>query len=398
LTAKRQLVPIGVALAVAVGASPAAATPKVVSLPWPPIVLPHTPPLAPPNEGGLPFPGQFLNRLANRERVVVGLEADGTPHSIRVLQTIVVKRLGNYVFTVPAPVRSVLPGPGTESQPGQRRNQILWQGFSPGHRVLAAWADLRPAESVGSLPLRVRVTTEVAGSALGAGEKRSGELRVTLTAENATAVTAKSFTAEPHPGDLAVVLGRIRSAIARDASAEGLNLRVRSESTPVEVRVAAPLRLDGTLAFAPGTASLRGARAGIARVSGLLDGVRRTRLRLVLRGRALNASAPKLKLRVRMADVPDRVTPAQGPRTRLAGTIALELAYARSRQYDMFLSSPDQTGPSSTSYEYRTTAPEKPAPVTATPGASGDHTLGWIVLALGLVLAVPVGTVIWAHS
>lgn len=390
--------PIGVALAVAVGASPAAAAPTVVSLPWPPIVLPHTPPLAPPNQGGLPFPGQFLNRLATSERVVVGLEGDGTPHSVRVLQTIVVKRLGNYVFTVPAPVRSVLPGPGTESQPGQRRNQILWQGFSPGHRVLAAWADLRPAESVGSLPLRVRVTTEVGGSPLGPGEKRSGELRMTLTAENATAVTAKSFTAEPHPGDLAVVLGRIRSAIQRDVSAEGLNLRVRSGSTPVEVRVAAPLRLDGTLTFAPGTATLRGTRAGTVRISGLLDGVRRTRLRLVLRGRAVNAAAPKLKLSVRMADVPDLVRPAQDPRTRLARTIALELAYARKRQYDMFLSSPDQTGPSSTTYEYETAAPEKPAPVSATARGDRDQTLGWIVLGLILVAGLPAAAVIWAHS
>jgi hypothetical protein len=369
-----------------------------VSLPWPPAVLPRTPPLAPPTAGALPLPGQFFRRLANHERVVVGLGEDGTPHSVRVLQTIVVKRLGNYVFTVPAPVRSVLPGPGTESQPGQRKNQILWQGFSPGHRVLAVWADLRPADSVSSLPLRVRVTTEVAGSRLGPGEKRSGDLRVTLTAENATAVTAKSFTAEPEPADLAIVLGRIRSAIRSDVSAEGLNLRLRRRSTPVDVRVAAPLRIDGTLRFARGTAKLRGAGGEVVRVSGLLDGARRSRLQLVLHGRALNASAPKLTLRVRTADIPDPVASSQNPRTRLAGTIALELTYARKRQYDQFLASPDTTGPSATTYVYRTAPAVRAAPLGRTPDGGGDHTLGWIVLGLGLVLAVPVGAVIWAHS
>ena len=254
---KRLFAMIGAVFVVALAPQAAAAAqPPVVSLPWPPAVLPPTPPLAPPTAGGYPLSPLFVGKLACRERVVVGLEADGTPNSVRVLQRIAVKALGNYVFAVAAPVRSVLPGPGTESPPGRRQNQILWQGFSPGHRVLAAWADLRPDESVDALPLRVRVTTEVDGSRLGPGEKRSGDLQVTLTVENATPVTAKSFTAEPHPVDLAVVLGRIRSAIRRDVYAEGLNIRILSPTTPVQARVAAPFRVAGTLTFAPGTVQL----------------------------------------------------------------------------------------------------------------------------------------------
>jgi hypothetical protein len=397
--AKRLLVTIGAAFVVAVAPHAAVAETPVVSLPWPPTVLPKTPPLAPSTAGVLPLSPRFIGKLACRERVIVGLQGDGTPHSVRVLQTIVVNQLGNYVFAVPAPVRSVLPGPGTESPPGRRQNQILWQGFSPGHRVLAAWADLRPAESVGSLPLRVRVTTEVNGSRLERGEKRSGELRVTLTAENATVATAQSFTAEPDPSDLDVVLGRIRSAMRRDVFAEGLNIRLRSASTtPVKTRVAAPLRLEGTLTFAPGTVQLRGARDAVVRISGLLDGLRRSRLRLVLRGRATNASAPNLELRVRTARIPDPVTASQSQRTRLAGTIALELAYARKRQYDMFLASPEQTGPSSTTYVYKTAAVVLPATPTAGSGGGEDHTLGWIVLGLILVAGVPAAAVIWAHS
>jgi len=99
-----------------------------VSLPWPPQVLPQTPPLAPKVAGPLPISPRFFRRVSNRERVVVGLDEDGTPNAIRVQQTLVMKRLGDYVFAIAAPVRTVLPGPGTESPPGQRTNQILWQG------------------------------------------------------------------------------------------------------------------------------------------------------------------------------------------------------------------------------------------------------------------------------
>jgi hypothetical protein len=392
------LVTIGASLAVFLAPQAAVADPPVVSLPWPPTVLPKTPPLAPRTAIVVPLSPRFIGKLATRERVVVGLEHDGTPRSVRVLQAIEVKALGNYVFAVPAPVRSVLPGPGTESQPGRRENQILWQGFSRGHRLLVAWADLRPAESVGSLPLRVRVTTEVDGSPLEAGQKRSGDLRVTLTAENATGATAKSFTAEPEAVDLALVLGRIRSAIRRGVYAEGLNIRLRSPMRPVAVRVAAPLRLTGTLSFAPGTVQLRGARNGVVPISALLDGKRRSQLRLVLRGRATDATAPKLNLRVRTAPIPDTVSSSQSPRTRLAGTIALELAYARKRQYDMFLTSPEPTGPGSATYVYRTALAVRAAPAPGTSADDEDHTVGWIVLGLGLLLMVPTGAVIWAHS
>ena len=391
------LVAILLASAVSLGVPAGAAAVRVVSLPWPPTVMPSIPPLAPSTSSVLPLSPIFVRQVVNRERVVVGLGEGGEPHSVQVLQTITLKRPGDYVFAVPAPVRSVLPGPGTESPPGRRQNQILWQGFSPGRRVLAAWADLRPAETVGFLPLRVRITTEVAGSPVEPGQKRSGDLRVTLTAENATVTTAKSFTTEPDPLDLALVLGRIRSAIRSNNSAEGLNIRIRSSTSPVRVRVGAPLRLVGTLSCAPGTATFRGARRGVVHISALLD-ARRPRLRLVLHGRALNASPPKLKLRVTTAEIPDTVTSSQDLRTRLAGTIALELTYARARQYDMFLASPDQTVPSSTTYVYRTTAAPQPTALPAGSGGNEDHTLGWIVLGLLLALGLPTAAVIWARS
>ena len=108
------------------------------------------------------------------------MRRDGKPNGVAVVQTIVVKRLGDYVFTIPAPVESVTPGPGTESQPGKRENQILWEGFSPGRRALAR-ADLRVAESVAGLPLEVGAEPGV------------------LKIRNTTAVTVPSFSGDAEP-------------------------------------------------------------------------------------------------------------------------------------------------------------------------------------------------------
>jgi hypothetical protein len=340
-----------------------------VSLPWPPEVLPQEPPLAPETQGPLPLSPRFLRRVSNRERVVVGLEADGTPNSVRVQQTLVLNRLGDYVFAIAAPVSSVLPGPGTHSPPGQRTNQILWQGFSPGKRVLAALADLRLDASAPSLPVEVHVQPAGTGTA--------------VIVENVTGVTAKSYTADVEPVGLSQVVGRIRTAIRRNLSAEGLNVEVSGEQRPVEVRVAAPLRVSGTV------------RAGATsrRFSALLDGIRRRELRVIVPGH----QPPKISMRVRTAAVPDDLGPSQDARTQLAEAIKLELTYARKRQYDQFIASPDTTGHSSTTYVYRT-APRPAAAAPLESGGSGSNAMGWIALAVVLTAAIPVAAVLWARS
>ena len=263
----------------------------------------------------------------------------------------------------PAPVLSVTPGPGTESEPGRRENQILWEGFSPGHRVLQAWADLQVAESVAGLPVEVKVEPGA------------------VTIRNATGVTVPSFTAEPDPASLALVSGRVRSSIKADIFPEGLNVGLRGSKTPQQLRVAAPLRVRGTV------------RVGGERIpfSSRLDGVRRSELRV-----PIPPGKPEVEVRVRPEDIePPRR--AKSPRELLAQTIALELTYARKRQFDQFLASPDPTGPSSATYIYRTAAPRPAAEPAATSGDE-DNAVGWIVLGLGLAAALPVAAVVWAHS
>jgi hypothetical protein len=147
------------------------------------------------------------------------------------------------------------------------------------------------------------------------------------------------------------------------------------------LRVAAPLRVGGTV------------RVGGERIpfSARLDGVRRSELRV-----PIPEGKPEIELRTQPDDV-ELPRPASDPRGLLAQTIALELTYARARQFDQFLSSPDPTGPSSATYVYRTAAP-RPAAEPLAPSGDEDDTVGWIVLGLGLAAALPAAAVVWAHS
>jgi hypothetical protein len=351
-------------VAFAAAVAPSAARATTVSLPWPPDVLPRTPPLSPASSGVLPLQPRFVRRVSNKERVLVGLDADGTPNSVTVVQTSRLNRLGDYVFAIPAPVVSVLPGPGTESPPGQRTNQILWQGFSPGRRLLSARAELRLEDSAPYLPVKVRL------------ERTGG--RTTVIIENQTAVEVSSYEGDVEPTSLAQVLARIRTAIDRNLFAEGLNVELRGPKQAVQVQVAAPLRVAGTVDG--------------KRFSALLDGLKKPAIRVTVA-----EDEPKVAFTVRTVPVPDHVTAGQAPAERLAGTIRLELTYARTRQFDQFLSSPDPTGHSSTTYLYKTAA----APVAATPverSGSEGHAMGWIALGLLLAAGLPLAAVLWARS
>ena len=352
------------ALVACLGVETAAAQTSVVTLPWPPEVLPRVPPLAPETSGVLPLPPRFFRGLSNRERIVVGLDGNGKPTSIRVLQVIELKRLGDYVLSVPAPVLSVTPGPGTESQPGRRENQILWEGFSPGRRVLAAWADLRVAESVAGLPVVVGI--------------EPGE----VTIRNATAVTVPSFTADPVPASIAEVDARVRAAVRANVFPEGLNVALRGNQTPQELRVAAPLEVRGTV-------SVAGERVPF---SGRLDGLRRSELRV-----PIPEGEPKIEMRVRTADI-DLPRPASDPG---GAARADDPARAHLRTQAPVRPVPREPGPD------RAELGDVRVPNRCAAAASGrgvprdqseDHTVGWIVLGLLLVATLPVAAVAWARA
>ena len=74
---------------------------------------------------------RYVFHIRNHERVLVRVDETGSPSSLRVRQRLDVGGRGDYQFAVSGPVEDVLRGPGSESEPGLRADQVLWAGFSP---------------------------------------------------------------------------------------------------------------------------------------------------------------------------------------------------------------------------------------------------------------------------
>ena len=120
--------------------------------------IPPPPPLAPsPSAIRTQVESRFPGHAESHERIEVGVRPDGTPVRIVATQRLDLTAKGDYYFVIPAPATRVVPGPGSESQPGLRDLGIVWQGFANKHRVLSATATLKVAEAAPALPLRISV-------------------------------------------------------------------------------------------------------------------------------------------------------------------------------------------------------------------------------------------------
>src|SRR4051812_41848280 len=92
-------------------------------------------------------------RIESDERVQVRVDPAGAPVAVSVRQRLELRGPGDYSLAVPGPIADVEPAPGSAVPPGLRSGALIWQGFSPGHRVLAADLRLRPREAAAALPL-----------------------------------------------------------------------------------------------------------------------------------------------------------------------------------------------------------------------------------------------------
>jgi hypothetical protein len=340
-----------------VGASSAdAAPPHLISLPSPLTPLSASPPLG----GGAVGPREGRQHRVNAtQRVTVLLDRTGMPFTLRVVQRLDVLRVGDYTYAISAPVIRVERAPGSQSDPGQRAHAILWAGFSPGRRILAAAADLR-LEAATALPLRL--------------EARDGR----LTLRNVTGVTTTGFDAAARPTELLATFAAFRRAASSHAApVVGGTALVTSPVTPVKLDVSAPLAIAGTI----------GGRA----------------ISVVLGGAAHPSAATfpdgAVRLVVRPLQAPELLSPPPGEsgRALLARAVRASLELARVKQYDTFLGNPDPDGSSRTTYVYVTARRPHPSPVaTAAPGGSDWlRTVLWIG---GAVVALGIGAVVWARS
>jgi hypothetical protein len=400
-----------------IGAAAAATAQTPVGLPSPTQQLTPSPPL----QGNIGLSElRIPGRVSSRQVVFVGLDATGAPVSVGATQRLTLSGKGDYSFVVPAPLEDVLPAEGTDSQPGFRKDAIVWQGFSPGRRVLGARVKLRLRATAPSLPVRVSVETKVGGSPLEPGETRSGPLTVDLAVRNATPAPDVVFRAKGVPAGLARVLDALRGSIESGGPFGTYTAVLRSRPVPYTAQFEGPVLLRGTLTLPRGTVTgltVDGRRVppGPIEFSARLGDGDPLRYTLHLSGTANDLGTPNVTMRVQptlrlRALRPPRgrtwtqaiargLVPADGEHL-LTTAIATLLRTSRARQYESFLSNPDlliRAGGDRTVYLYRTVAAVRAAPVPA-PGGGGSDVLVPVLASIGGVLLAAGLVVLWAHS
>jgi hypothetical protein len=342
--------------AAAVCLSPAAAqaAPKLALFPTPLTPLTSTPPFQPPPTA---LPNFYRPPIRSTERIAVAIDEEGDVVSVKATQRLVISRVGDYRLTVPAPVTEVVAAPGSKSSPGLRDGAVLWAGFSPGHRVLAATATLDPEDAAKVLPL----TVDISGGAV--------QLR------NETTTTATTYTTTGDPAELAKLLAALRQRPDGRTLGHGAYVRVSGVTRNLEVRVTAPLRVTG--------------RVGGRAVSFVLGAEPRT-IRV--------AGQPEVALSVE--PVPPAALYSARERPTWDETLRISLTLARVRQYDGFLGNPDPIGPLTTRYTYRTLAAPAPSPVPEPSTPQDEGLAAWLIaLAIaGSVAAAGGLAVLWARS
>jgi hypothetical protein len=323
------------------------------------------------NENELRFPG----RIGNTERVVVGLREDGSASVVDVTQRLTVPAAGDYSFVIPAPVLSVVAAEGSQSEPGQRNTGIVWQGFSPGRRVLAARAALEPLAAERGLPLGVKIERH--------GD--SNTVQLIDVARRKVQVTRGSAPV----GALQRLVRQVDRALRGDRLLLSRTLQVDGSPDGAGSVVAdLPLRVRGTI-------TPRG-KAAMPVSFVLGNGQPLTRTLTIPGGRT-----PKISLEVEPL-APRELLPSAAELAAAKDPLQLtELALARialGNQYAQYLASPDQLGTNRTSYAYRSAAPRQERP-TLRPAESDESNTLAIVLAAVLGAAALGGlAVLWAHS
>jgi hypothetical protein len=378
--------------------APAAALADVqqVLLPGP---TPYPTPSPPLVTGGAPPWATLTFKIHARtdQRVRAGVDEHGRLVSVRALERLQLTGTGDYLIVVSAPVLDVRMAPGSQSEPGQRRGQILWSGFSSKRRLLASDAKLRPGPVRPYLPLRLDA-------------RREGD-RYELTVTNATTTAEVAFQGTGLPKELAALLDRTRrdSVAHRRLRPAYVTIDGAISQRPGKAQIAAPLRVEGRLRFPSVPSTVSG---------GTLDG-RTVRFSFVLGDRqpltrrieVSGGGEPKLHLEARPDAVVRGLTPPSRARTWSAALarnplpangllerlIETRMELVRSDQFQGFLSNPDPLGRDRTVYVYETAA-APPAVAASRSSSSGGGPLMLLLAVGGAVVAAGAALVTWAYS
>jgi hypothetical protein len=307
--------------------------------------------------------------------VRVSIDPTGRPVRIVDIDRIVVAAKGDYSFAIAAPVEDVRAAPGSRSEPGLRSQTVIWQGFSPGRRLLAAEITLRTSAAGPALPLRIEVG------------------RAGLRLVNAASARVTAPDAPVRASEIAQVLDGARAALLAGTPTPAPVVDAIGPVRDVRVISQVPLHVRGTVRFddhPPRTfAGVVGRRAVEIAGTG----------RLKLLELSVSVPAPASVLRPpgahRWRDLARSGRLINGRKaTRLA--VNRLLAAGLAIQFRRFLANPDAAGVTRTSYLYELAVAAK-----APEARSQSDGYGWVVtvgIAIGLVAVATAALVVWAHS
>ncbi|HEY2778759.1 MAG TPA: hypothetical protein VGI77_12755 [Gaiellaceae bacterium] len=320
-----------------------------IALPSPIAPLSAEPPLS---GGARRSAENVAHSVSATTSVAVAIDRVGTPFAVTATQRLDVRGIGDYFFTIGAPVLAVQAPRDSTAVPGMRTGSIIWAGFNPGERLLVARATLEPAKAVPALPLTIRVSGDA------------------ITLENTTTVTVPTFTADAPRPPLIAYLSLLRGEVQDGRTPLQTTVPIASTPTDVHMTVTAPLHVTGTI----------GAR----------------HVDLVLASRAEIRGRGRIDLHAEPVEHVGSVTPAGG-RALLREAIQATLMLARANQYEQFLGNPDPAGASRTVYAYRTASPPHAAPIASV----GRRRRTWVETALvvaALAAALAAGAAVWSRS
>jgi hypothetical protein len=340
-------------------------------------VLTPGPPLA---GAATPTEVRFPPGMTSDQRVLVGIDRTGSPLSIAVVQRLVLYKLGDYAFAVPGPILDVEAAPGSDSQPGLRRDAILWSGFSSGKRTLAARATLRVAPASKLLPLKLSI-------------EREGDALV-VRGENVSSARGPVFRGPISAREASKALDETRRLLRFGRGAPDLYANVPGPPLSQSESIAAPLDVSGEL-------------GGVSFRYTLGDG------EPMHFERRFPDAQPGAKLRLTVTPVPPsrELTPPGAAtwteairrgridRSRLLERVSqVRLTVARELQYQAFLAIPDPNARSSAVYVYETAVRQAVA-APPTPTGGGGNGLWRAVLTAVIAVGGTAGLVVlWAHS
>jgi hypothetical protein len=205
--------------------------------------------------------------VSDTEQVRVGLGPDGTPVTVTDLQRLVIHRQGSYIIRELGPARDAAER-GSSPPPVLELGTVVWQGFSPGRRTLAALLTLDAGIESARLPMAVDLAFRDHGGTAaplrpGAAAPAAGTVTVTLHNTTGTTMTVDTGTAAP--SSLAGPLQTLQRAATHrhpgppPTAGDGLPVALpRDRTGQATVAVTAPLAVSGHITAPGGAAAVTG--------------------------------------------------------------------------------------------------------------------------------------------